>query len=73
MKIILINFLFQKKSKIDLKNALDSTELQCKMEEFKNVKFENNQKSINKANTVLSDIILTAAKKSLQYRKTKYI
>ena len=36
------------------------------------MKFENNQKSINKANTLLSDITLTAAKKSLQYRKIKH-
>ena len=51
------SFLFQRRSKTDLKNALDSTELQCKIEEFKNMKFENNQTSINKANTLLSDTI----------------
>ena len=66
------SFLFQKKSKIDFKNTLDNTELQCKIEEFKIMKFENNQESINKANTLPSNIILTVAKKSLQYRKTKH-
>ena len=36
------------------------------------MKSENNHTSINKVNALVSDIILTAAKKSLQYRKTKH-
>ena len=51
---------------------MDSAELQHKIIEFKNTIFENNHTSINKANTLVSDIILTAAKKSLQYRKTQH-
>ena len=65
------SFLSQKKSKIDFKNAFGSTELQRKIEEFRNMKSENNQTSVNKANTLLSDIILTAATNFLPYWKTR--